>query len=588
MNMVRLPSHPVPFGDAEIETLSRILAQSNAEQRLWLSGFIAGFDAARSRGDSAEPPAPSSAAAGTVLILYATESGNSEGIAFEVKKKAGRLGIPVAVRDVADVDLSTVADADVVLVVASTWGEGDPPARAAGFYRSLMAEDAPALEGVRFSVLALGDSTYANFCETGRRIDARLAELGALRIVERIECDLDFEAPSAAWIDDVLGKIGRTGNALPAMDLQPLSRADSRAHDKKHPYEAEIGDLIDLNGSRSGKSTFHVEVALDGSGLNYEPGDAIGVVAANDPAEVDAVCAAAGIVPDDGLRDALLRRHEITTLAPTVVERYAALAADEELQAIVDAGHAREYAAGRHVVDLLTEFSRSISGDELTGLLRPLTPRLYSVASSRKATPGEAHILVGLVRYESHGRNRKGVASAFIGERRGIGDRIPIYVKPNLHFRLPDDGAAPIVMIGPGTGVAPFRAFMQEREAVGATGRNWLFFGDRNYTQDFLYQLEWQEYLGKGLLTRLDVAFSRDQPEKIYVQDRMWDARSDLFAWLEEGAHLYVCGDASRMAVDVQETLVRVVMDRGALGKEAAQAYVAELEASGRYRRDVY
>jgi len=595
MSASPLPVLPdnAPFASEQIRLLNHVMAETTAEQRSWLAGFLAGYQAASAPQAA---PAPGAAAKRPLTILFATESGNAEGVAADARKVAAKQGFAGKVVDMAEVTPGDVANAENLLVVASTWGEGDPPERAQAFYDALMAGDAPRFEGVRFSVLALGDSSYVNFCETGKRIDARLAELGGERIAERIDCDLDYEEPAASWLGDTLGRLvelaggpDEQAGAVIHVDFhQPL-----QTWSKAQPFEAEITQLVSLNSSRSGKVTAHVELSLAGSGLVFEPGDSLGIVPENHPAMVEAVLAAAGIDADaafDGstIQDALGHRFDITTLTRPVVEAHARLTEDAKLRALAEGDKLARYLEGRHIVDLLEDFPHALTPEQLTSILRRLPPRLYSVASSLKATPDEAHLLVGLVRYTSHGRERSGVASSFVAERLKAGDRLKVYVKPNKYFRLPAEPERPVIMIGPGTGVAPFRAFLQERRATGARGPNWLFFGDRRYTHDFLYQLDWQDFKKDGVLSRIDLAFSRDQPEKVYVQHRMWERRRELFAWLEDGAHVYVCGDEKRMAKDVDAALHRIVEDAGARSAHDAAAYVADLKRQSRYQRDVY
>jgi sulfite reductase (NADPH) flavoprotein alpha-component len=594
-----LPDH-APFAPEHIAALNAVMARTNAEQRQWLSGFLAGYHAATAGAPQAVPaPAAAARARIPLTILYATESGNAEGVGADLKKAAARQGFSAKLIDMADVRPADIAGEANLLVIASTWGEGDPPERAAAFYKALMAGDAPRFEGVRFAVLALGDSSYLNFCEVGRRIDARLEALGGERIAPRIECDLDYEEPAGAWSAGALEELKNRAEPDDAPDAGPPAQGgdiihvdfavpSAALHSKANPFPAEVTESINLNSSRSTKETIHLELSLAGSGLTFEPGDSLGIAPENDPGMVEAVLRAAGLDGDEALCARLASELDITVLSRQVIEGYALLNPDPRLRDLLAGDAWRAYVPGRQIIDLLEDFPTRLSATQLTGLLRRLPPRLYSIASSLAALPDEAHLLLGVVRYESHGRSRSGVASGFAANRLRVGERLPVYVKPNKNFRLPDDPDRPIVMIGPGTGVAPYRAFLQHRQATGATGRNWLFFGERNFTHDFLYQLEWQEWLKDGVLARLDVAFSRDQPEKIYVQRRMWQRRAELFAWLEDGAHLYVCGDEKAMAKDVHAALAAIVADQSGRSPEAAEAYLADLKNQHRYQRDVY
>ncbi|HET6182233.1 MAG TPA: flavodoxin domain-containing protein [Acetobacteraceae bacterium] len=582
-----------PFAEDQLGAIDRLLAGASAEQLQWLSGYVAGFHAAR-LGRPAPAPAPAApvpppAAKAPLTILYATESGNAEALAASARKAAARLGFAAKVLDMADATPAEAAKAGNLLIIASTWGEGDPPQRAEAFYAALMEDDAPSFGGVRFAVLALGDRAYANFCETGRRFDERLAALGGERVAERIDCDLDYEAPAKAWLDARLGDFAPRGEQTAVIHVD-FARAEAAepAFTRARPFAAEIASMVNLNSSRSTAETWHVELSLEGAAIAYEPGDSLGVLPCNDPALVDEVLRAAGLEAEAALRSRLTDALDITTLSAGQIAAYAALTGDAEVAALAaDPARSAAFLRDRQLIDLLSLAPVRLSAEQLTGLLRPLPPRYYSVASSRALVGEEAHLLVSAVRWESHGRQRRGVASIDIAERRKPGERLRLFLKPNPHFRLPTDDR-PIVMVGPGTGVAPFRGFLQEREATGAKGRSWLFFGARQFTHDFLYQLEFQDWLKSGVLSRMDVAFSRDQPEKIYVQTRMWEARRELFAWIADGAAIYVCGDASAMAKDVHATLLRIVADQGGMSEDAAVAYVRGLQQSGRYLRDVY
>jgi sulfite reductase (NADPH) flavoprotein alpha-component len=568
--MPSLPMLPetAPFPAEQITALNRIMSGTSAEQRTWLSGFLAGYQAANAPQPAAAAPPARRA---PLTILFATESGNAEALADAARRAAGKLGFAARVLDMADATPALVAAAQNVLVIASTWGEGDPPQRAIDFHAALMAEDAPRLEGLRYAVLALGDRAYAKFCETGRLFDERFAALGGTRVAERIDCDLDYETPANAWIGGTLtqlqAELGEPeAGAVIHVDFA-RAPAETSAYSRTRPFEAEITERIRLSGSRSSSETWHLELSLAGSGLTYEPGDSLGFVPRNDPALVDAVLAASGLAGDTTLHARLAEQFDITTLTAQNFAAHVALTGDASLT----------HQDGWQVIDLLEAAPHRLTEAQLLSLLRPLPPRYYSVASSLKSVPDEAHLLVAAVRYESHGRARNGVASVDVADRRGAGEQLRVFVKPNQHFRLPVDSQRPVIMIGPGTGVAPFRAFMQERDALDARGRNWLVFGHRNYTHDFLYQLEWQDLLKRGVLTRLDVAFSRDQPEKRYVQHALWDARRDLHAWVQDGAAIYVCGDANAMAKDVHATLQRILGDQ-----------LDALRREGRYLRDVY
>jgi sulfite reductase (NADPH) flavoprotein alpha-component len=575
-----LPS-TAPFQQEQIAALNGVISVTTAEQRAWLSGYLAGIQAA-SDPQTAAPAAPPAKRA-PLTILFGTESGNAEALAAQARKAAAKLGFAPKVVDMADFTPALAAATENLLIVASTWGEGDPPQRAMDFYEALMADDAPRFEKTRFAVLALGDHAYAQFCEIGRKIDERLAALGGARITDRIECDLDFEIPATGWIDSTLERLNAEAgikDAGASVIHVDFARPGADAPTRARPFEAEIAETVRLSGSRSTSDTHHVAVSLEGSGIAYEPGDSLGIVPSNDPALADAVLKAAGLSGDAKLRGALIDWLDITTLTGKQIEDFARETGTPAPPA--------DWAAGRQIIDLLETAPGRLSAEQLTALLRPLPPRYYSIASSRKAVGEEAHLLVAGLRYASHGRERAGVASLDITARHREGDKLKVFLRPNPHFRLPLDNDRPIIMVGPGTGLAPFRGFLQEREATAAGGRNWLVFGHRNYTHDFLYQLELQDWHKSKLLTRLDVAFSRDQPEKRYVQNALWDARADLYAWLKDGAALYVCGDANAMAKDVHSMVLRILADQGRQDEAAAKAELDAIRRDGRYLRDVY
>jgi len=574
-NLATLPDS-APFAPAERLLLQDIIGRSSPEQRSWLSGFLAGWQASSPVAALAAAAAPRN----PLTILFATESGNAEALAQQARKSANRLGFAARLLDAADATPEKLAQAGTLLAIVSTWGEGDPPQRATDLFAALAAET-PNMAGLRFAVLALGDRAYAQFCATGRWLDERLQALGAERVAARLECDLDYEALAANWLRDTLATVAPKQPAGTEVIPLPLTR-DAEGWSRSRPYSATITDHVRLSGSRSNADTWHIEVDLEGASIAYEPGDALAVLPENDPGLVEAVLAATGLAGDVELGEALRYRYDITTLTAPQVAAHGELTGDARL-----AGD-ETWRDGRQLLDLLEAVPHRLTTPQLTGLLRPLPARSYSVASSRKAVGETAHLLVAALRYESRGWARQGVASVDIAGRRRAGGQVKLFLKPNTHFRLPTDPNRPVIMIGPGTGVAPFRGFLQEREAVGAPGRNWLLFGHRNYTHDFLYQLDWQDMLKSGVLTRLDVAFSRDQPEKRYVQHALWDARRELHAWLADGSALYVCGDATSMARDVQATLLRILADQRGLDADGAAAALDMLRREGRYLRDVY
>jgi sulfite reductase (NADPH) flavoprotein alpha-component len=575
-----------PFGDDDLASLDRVLGSASPVQRAWLAGFLAGLDAGAGTGQAAQPAAPPKAAE-PLTILFASESGNAERLANDAGKLARKSGFKPSVVDFADLDMATLAKAKRLLVIAATWGEGDPPSRAVRAYNEMMGEGAPRLDGVEFGVLGLGDTAYVEFCELGKHIDARLEALGGKRAVDRVDLDLDFETPAANWIKGALETLAPAA-ASPADNVVALDFGSrGGAEISREPVAAEVSEHINLSSMRSDKEVVHLALDFGGTAPAYEPGDALEVFPENDPELVEAVLTSAGLTGEDALRDALLRERDITTLSPNTLDKFVAATGHAGAKALVAEGGVRSWVEGRQLVDLLEAFPASLSAEQLTGLTRPLPPRAYSIASSRKEVGEEAHLLVAATRYTTHGRARKGVASTFIADRLKTGATLRARVRQNKHFRLPDP-ASDIIMVGPGTGVAPFRAFVQERRAIGAGGRNWLFFGDRHFLYDFAYQLEWQEALADGSLTRIDLAFSRDQPEKVYVQDRIWERRRDLVEWIEGGARFYVCGDADAMAKDVRSTLERAFADVKAVSPEAAAEIVSGLERDKRYLTDVY
>ncbi len=586
-----LPEH-APFTSDQRQALDSLLAGLDPVQRGWLSGFLAA-------SGSHAPATPAPVAAGKLTVLYGTESGNSEVLADRTVKAAKKRGFQAAMKNMSEISPLDLAKVTNLLVIVSTWGDGEPPESAVTFYKDFMAADI-ALSNVRYSVCALGDTSYEKFCQIGKDMDAHLEGLGATRISAREDCDVDYEDAYASWLENSLSALAPT-SAAPVVVAAPAV-ISTVEYGKKNPFPAEVIDSVVLNGEGTSKETLHLEFSLAASGLTYEPGDALAVLPVNAPDMVKAMLQAAKLTGNEEvevknvgrklLADALREDYDITAISRVVLTKLAE-AADSALLRELLADDAKErlkeFNTGREIIDAVLKFApNGLSADALTGIFRKLPPRLYSIASSPLAHPDEVHLTVAAVRYESHGRARKGVCSTYLADLVKAGDPVQIFVQPNKNFRLPADGSTPIIMVGPGTGVAPFRAFVEHRAALGSSGKNWLFFGDQHYTYDFLYQLEWQDFLKDGVLSRLAVAFSRDQPEKVYVQDRMIQQAAELYQWLEEGAHFYVCGDANRMAHDVHEALISVVENQAGISRTAAEVYVEDLKKSKRYQRDVY
>ena len=588
------------------------------EQRAYLNGFLAGLFS-RAPQPSLAVPAPESKPLTPITILFGSQTGNAENLSKRIAKEAGKRGFAPTVQDLGKYHTPQLASESALLVVTSTYGDGEPPDNAKAFWEFLSSDAAPKLAQTKFSVLALGDTNYAKFCAFGKSVDERLEKLGAARAHPRTDCDVEYEEPFAKWMDGALGALSAQGaeeaKKCLVISNQSEAAADGRTptqsqitnhsvptYSKSHPFPAPLLANVRLNGTGSAKDTRHFVFSLEGSGLSYEAGDALGVRATNCAELAEELIRALGRsgeepVPDrDGketpLREALIHHYEITRIPSPLLKAVAERSGDAELQKLTAPGANGEltkFLWGREIIDLLHGHpAAKFSPTEFVALLKKLQPRLYSISSSPKAHPGEVHLCVGVVRYDSLGRSRKGVCSTFLAERVPTGGAVPVFVHHNKNFRPPANPDAPMIMVGPGTGIAPFRAFLEERRASGAKGKNWLFFGDQRAATDFLFREEIESMQREGTLHRLDLAFSRDQAEKVYVQNRMTEHAKELYAWLEEGGGFYVCGDASRMAKDVDAALHQVIQTAGSKSAEEATAYVAALKKNKRYQRDVY
>ncbi|MCD9022675.1 assimilatory sulfite reductase (NADPH) flavoprotein subunit [Cohnella silvisoli] len=600
-----------PFNQEQVELLNRLLPNLTDAQRIWLSGYLTALQGATGAVTSGVTPQATllatnvTAPSKEVTILFGSQTGNSHGLAKKMSKKLEEQGFHVTLSSMGDFKPNGLKNVQNLLIVVSTHGEGEPPDNAIPFYEFLHSKRAPQLESLRFSVLALGDTSYEFYCQTGKDFDKRLEELGGKRLTPRIDCDVDYDEPAAEWMNQVLGSLSEMSTAS---TIASGASADARSekeseYSRTNPFQAEVLENLNLNGRGSDRETRHIELSLEGSNLQYEPGDSVGIYPENNPRLVDELIEAMGWRADElvpinkngdklPLREALLRHYEITVLTKPLLTQAANFASGNGLKELLESGREQElrtYMDERDLLDLVQDYSlKGVSAGDFVTILRKIPARLYSIASSSKAFPDEVHVTVRTVRYEAHGRDRYGVCSVQLAERVQLGEKLPVYIQQNSNFKLPENQDTPIIMIGPGTGVAPFRAFLGEREEIGAKGKTWLFYGDQHFSTDFLYQIEWQHWLKDGVLTRMDVAFSRDTDKKVYVQHRMLEKSGEFYKWLQEGAVVYVCGDEKKMAHDVHAALLTILQQEGSLSPEEAAEYLTRMQQHKRYQRDVY
>lgn len=595
-----------PFSQEQAELLNQLLPTLTEQQKIWLTGYLsaqaalAGSEAVTSAPSAAAPVQPVSK---DVTVLYGSQTGNSEGLAKKTAQHLEEKGFQVTLSSMSDFKPNNLKKINNLLVIVSTHGEGDPPDNALSFHEYVHGRRAPKLDHLSFSVLSLGDSSYEFFCQTGKEFDERFQELGGTRLFDRVDCDLDYDEPFSEWLQGVASSLSEGEAVSIPQESAGVNNQAVSEYSRTNPFYAEVLENINLNGRGSNKETRHLELSLEGSGLVYEPGDSLGIYPTNDPALVDELIQTCGWNAEEAvtvhkngdtlpLKEALTSHFEITVLTKPLLQKIAELTKSESLHALLEEGNEeklKEYIAGRDLVDAARDFGPfEGTAADFTSILRKIPARLYSIASSLKANDEEVHLTIGAVRYDAHGRERQGVCSILCAERLQPGDTLPVYIQHNQNFKLPQDPDAPIIMVGPGTGIAPFRSFMQEREEMGANGKSWLFFGDQHFVTDFLYQTEWQKWLKDGVLTKMDVAFSRDTEEKVYVQHQMKKQSKELFEWLEQGAYVYICGDEKHMAHDVHNTLLSIIQEEGAMSKEKAESYLANLQQQKRYQRDVY
>jgi sulfite reductase (NADPH) flavoprotein alpha-component len=614
----------LPIG-IDTNALQQISTGLTEQQLIWLSGYF--FGVAQNKVGGVDTPSVSmplngtyapqiqtapqpqmAAQASKVTILYGSQTGNSKKAANQAADALKAAGSEVVVADMADYKPAQLKNEKFLLAVVATYGEGEPPAAAEELHKFIFSSRAPKLPDLQFSVLALGDKSYVQFCQTGKDFDEQLEKLGAKRLAERIDCDVDWHDDAERWIKSVVEKLPKpsaqsngassNGNGHAYM-VAEKPQVQSVKYDRKKPFEAEILEKIQLNGRGSVKETWHVELSLEGSGIHYQAGDVLHVIPTNSERIVSDVLKASQLDPSvkvdfDGqnqdLGHVLLKKTELTVLSRDVLQKYYDLSKNEDLKKIIDdAKKLQDYIFGRDIADLITDFPYpALNPQSFAAILRKLPSRAYSIASSILAHEEEVHLTVGAVRYQSQGRKKEGVASSFLADRIAVGEKVKVFVEENEFFKLPKDPSVSTIMVGPGTGIAPFRAFVEEREAQGANGKNWLFFGNPNFTTDFLYQTEWQAHLKSGALNKIDLAFSRDQEQKIYVQHKLLQKSKEVFDWIQNGAYFYVCGDKNRMAKDVEQALIAIAKKEGGFSDEKAVEFVKDLKKHRRYLEDVY
>ncbi|EOC1333681.1 NADPH-dependent assimilatory sulfite reductase flavoprotein subunit [Cronobacter turicensis] len=594
------PNALLPLSPEQLARLQTATHDFTPTQLAWLSGYFWGMVNQQPSAAVVQTPA---APASVITLISASQTGNARRVAEALRDDLLAAQLNVHLVNAGDYKFKQIAQEKLLVVVASTQGEGDPPEEAVALHKFLLSKKAPKLDGTAFAVFGLGDTSYERFCQAGKDFDTRLAELGAERLLDRVDADVEYQAAAQAWrqrvVDVLKARVPKEAPSQAAITASgAVNLVDSTPYTKEAPLTATLSVNQKITGRHSQKDVRHIEIDLGDAGLRYQPGDALGVWYQNDPALVQELLELLWLKGDEPvtvgektlpLSEALQWHFELTVNTAAIVENYATLTRSETLLPLVgDKAKLQHYAATTPIVDMARFAPAQLDAEQLIGLLRPLTPRLYSIASSQAEAENEVHITVGVVRFDIEGRPRAGGASSYLADRLEEDGEVRVFIEHNDNFRLPATPETPVIMIGPGTGIAPFRAFMQQREADGATGKNWLFFGNPHFTEDFLYQVEWQRYVKEGLLTRIDLAWSRDQDHKIYVQDKIREQGAELWRWIQEGAHLYVCGDANRMAKDVEQALLEVIAAYGGMDAEAADEYLSELRVERRYQRDVY
>ncbi|MCL6329099.1 NADPH-dependent assimilatory sulfite reductase flavoprotein subunit [Pectobacterium jejuense] len=606
------PVSPTSLLPLSVEQLTRLQAATgdfSSTQLAWLSGYFWGLVQQPGNVQPGAIAATATTASAvtvpvqTITLISASQTGNARRVAEQLRDDLLAAKLSVNLVNAGDYKFKQIGQEKLLLIVASTQGEGEPPEEAVALHKFLLSKKAPEMKDTAFAVFGLGDTSYEFFSKAGKDFDSRLAELGAERLLDRVDADVDYQGLAEQWrrqlVDILQARVPVQGEAVAQIAAQgALDEITSSPYSKSSPLHATFAVNQKVTGRNSEKDVRHIEIDLGDSGLRYQPGDALGVWFDNDPALVQELLELLWLKGDESvsvdgktlpLSQALKSHFELTQNTAPIVEKYAALSRNETLLSLLaDKPALQQFAQRTPLVDMVRQAPTELTAEQLLSLLRPLTPRLYSIASSQAEVESEVHITVGVVRYEYEGRERAGGASSYLADRLSEDDEIRVFIEHNDNFRLPANSDAPVIMIGPGTGIAPFRAFMQQRDADGAEGKNWLFFGNPHFTEDFLYQVEWQRYVKDGLLTNIDLAWSRDQAHKVYVQDKLREKGAEVWRWIQDGAHLYVCGDANRMAKDVERALLDVIVEHGGMDSEQADEFLSDLRLERRYQRDVY
>ncbi|MES0228552.1 NADPH-dependent assimilatory sulfite reductase flavoprotein subunit [Citrobacter braakii] len=593
------PSALLPLNPEQLARLQAATTDFTPAQLAWVSGYFWGV-LNQQPGSNAATPAPAAEMPGITLIS-ASQTGNARRVAEALRDDLIAAKLNVTLTNAGDYKFKQIANEKLLIVVASTQGEGEPAEEAVALHKFLFSKKAPKLDNTAFAVFGLGDTSYEFFCQSGKDFDAKLAELGGERLLDRVDADVEYQGAAAEWrarLVDVLKARAAAASSVQVAASGAVNEVHTSPYTKEAPLTASLAVNQKITGRDSEKDVRHIEIDLGDSGLRYQPGDALGVWYQNDPELVKELVELLWLKGDEpvtvdgktlSLTEALQWHFELTVNTGNIVENYATLTRSDSLLPLVgDKAQLQHYAATTPIVDMVRFSPAQLDAQTLVDLLRPLTPRLYSIASSQAEVESEVHVTVGVVRYDIEGRARAGGASSFLADRVEEEGEVRVFIEHNDNFRLPANPQTPVIMIGPGTGIAPFRAFMQQRAADGAEGKNWLFFGNPHFTEDFLYQVEWQRYVKEGVLSRIDLAWSRDQKEKVYVQDKLRQQGAELWRWINDGAHIYVCGDANRMAKDVEQALLEVIAEFGAMDIEAADEFLSELRIERRYQRDVY